>query len=687
MALTAQSAAKELVGGARDRGRGDRPAHAAPARPRHDPRVRPQDQPLRDRRGGLAARRRRREPRRADPGAGVRPPRRADRPRDRRRPADAVLQAARAARLSRTSRRSSRPCARCSSPRRRSRVLRSRVSACRFGPRSTSRTRRLRVSASGVGVGVGVGPSARFGRAGVGRGGLRPRPAGGAAPGSRGRAAGRSRPVDARAQRRRAARARRRGRAWRRSRSAAAVRGRRGGEVAVGAATAASRAARAAHERLVGRTGADPREPRPRGAESAAIRLAALAWPLGRAGCASERCGPLQRAVRPRSRTRESAPSGKPVRAGHRRATRRSAAQSAAAGARHATVATPAAGRRGVDGQRAPVPAQAVVAIRGQRAEPHGRRASRRPRRASGESSAAVVRVARRHADEHDPGATRFPPGAAARSRGSPGTSTGSESALPPGRKRHVHLPGGERRRRRDDGARARRRRRRVLATARRASQRRGDDAAGGDSAPTAPRRGARRRRRPRAAATVVAPDGAVTRGRRRGAARAARHRRRRRVGGRRRRPSPWPATAGGAASVARGFAGALASRRGVVGRPAAGRPAGRGRSRRPGRQGPRSTAAACTGPGPARRLVAGSADARRQRGPATASTSSSSVSHASAADCGRAAGSLAISTEIQSDRRGSTSGATAHAGGGTSLMWRRSTAIGARRRRTGAGR
>ena len=31
--------------GARDRGRGDRPAHAAPARPRHDPRIRPQDQP------------------------------------------------------------------------------------------------------------------------------------------------------------------------------------------------------------------------------------------------------------------------------------------------------------------------------------------------------------------------------------------------------------------------------------------------------------------------------------------------------------------------------------------------------------------------------------------------------------------------------------------------------------------
>jgi len=56
------------------------------------PRLRPQDEPLRDRRGGLAARRRRREPRRADPGAGVRLPRRADRPRDERRPADALFQ-------------------------------------------------------------------------------------------------------------------------------------------------------------------------------------------------------------------------------------------------------------------------------------------------------------------------------------------------------------------------------------------------------------------------------------------------------------------------------------------------------------------------------------------------------------------------------------------------------------------
>ena len=99
MALTAQAGGRDARGRARDRGRGDRPAHAAPARPRHDPRVGPQDQPLRDRRGGLAARRRRRQPRGADPGAGVRPPRRADRARDRRRPADALLEAARADRV------------------------------------------------------------------------------------------------------------------------------------------------------------------------------------------------------------------------------------------------------------------------------------------------------------------------------------------------------------------------------------------------------------------------------------------------------------------------------------------------------------------------------------------------------------------------------------------------------------
>ena len=76
-ALTAEKAAEHALRGARDRGRGDRPAHAAPARPRHDPRVRAQDQPRGDRRGGVAARRRRREPRGADPGAGLRLPRRA----------------------------------------------------------------------------------------------------------------------------------------------------------------------------------------------------------------------------------------------------------------------------------------------------------------------------------------------------------------------------------------------------------------------------------------------------------------------------------------------------------------------------------------------------------------------------------------------------------------------------------
>ena len=84
---------------ARDRGRGDRPAHAAPARPRHDPRVGEEDQPRGDRRGGLAARRRGREPGRADPGAGLRLPRRARPARDRRRRADALLEAARAGRV------------------------------------------------------------------------------------------------------------------------------------------------------------------------------------------------------------------------------------------------------------------------------------------------------------------------------------------------------------------------------------------------------------------------------------------------------------------------------------------------------------------------------------------------------------------------------------------------------------
>src|ERR687893_337305 len=48
------------------------PTHAAPARPRHDPRIGREDQPRRDRRGGLAPRRRRRQPRGADSGAGLR---------------------------------------------------------------------------------------------------------------------------------------------------------------------------------------------------------------------------------------------------------------------------------------------------------------------------------------------------------------------------------------------------------------------------------------------------------------------------------------------------------------------------------------------------------------------------------------------------------------------------------------
>ena len=99
MALTAERAAGDARGRARRRGRGDRPAHAAPARPRHDPRVGAQDQPLRDRRGGLAARRRRREPRRADRRTGLRRPRRAGAAGHRRGRADALLQAARGHRL------------------------------------------------------------------------------------------------------------------------------------------------------------------------------------------------------------------------------------------------------------------------------------------------------------------------------------------------------------------------------------------------------------------------------------------------------------------------------------------------------------------------------------------------------------------------------------------------------------
>ena len=72
------------------------PADPAAARPRHDPRVGAQDEPARGRRGGLAARRRRRQHRRAGPGAGLRPSRRPGPAGDRRRRADAVLEAARA---------------------------------------------------------------------------------------------------------------------------------------------------------------------------------------------------------------------------------------------------------------------------------------------------------------------------------------------------------------------------------------------------------------------------------------------------------------------------------------------------------------------------------------------------------------------------------------------------------------
>src|SRR6185503_1161590 len=78
----------------RDRGGGDRPPHAAPAGPRHDHRVRPQDQPRGRGGGGLAARRGWRQPRGADPGAGVRLPGRPDPTGHRRRRADAVLESA-----------------------------------------------------------------------------------------------------------------------------------------------------------------------------------------------------------------------------------------------------------------------------------------------------------------------------------------------------------------------------------------------------------------------------------------------------------------------------------------------------------------------------------------------------------------------------------------------------------------
>ncbi len=98
MAMTAERAAEVLASQGGHRGRGDRPAHAAPARPGHDPRLGAQDQPLRDRRGGLAARRSRRQHRRAGAGAGLRLARRARPARDGRRRADAVLEGARAGR-------------------------------------------------------------------------------------------------------------------------------------------------------------------------------------------------------------------------------------------------------------------------------------------------------------------------------------------------------------------------------------------------------------------------------------------------------------------------------------------------------------------------------------------------------------------------------------------------------------
>ena len=98
MAITAQRAAETLASQRGDRRRGDRPAHAPPAGPRHHHRLRAQDQPLRGGRGGMAARRRGRQPRGAGAGAGLRLPRLADPARDRRRRADAVFKGARAGR-------------------------------------------------------------------------------------------------------------------------------------------------------------------------------------------------------------------------------------------------------------------------------------------------------------------------------------------------------------------------------------------------------------------------------------------------------------------------------------------------------------------------------------------------------------------------------------------------------------
>ena len=66
MARTAETRRRSARRAPRGERRGDRPPHAAAARPRHDPRLGAQDQPLRDRRGGLAARRGGSQPRRAD---------------------------------------------------------------------------------------------------------------------------------------------------------------------------------------------------------------------------------------------------------------------------------------------------------------------------------------------------------------------------------------------------------------------------------------------------------------------------------------------------------------------------------------------------------------------------------------------------------------------------------------------
>ena len=75
-------------------GRGARPAHAVPARPRRHPRERPQDQQGRGAARGHALVRRRRRGVRADRRGGVRGPRRPGRARHRARHADPVQPAA-----------------------------------------------------------------------------------------------------------------------------------------------------------------------------------------------------------------------------------------------------------------------------------------------------------------------------------------------------------------------------------------------------------------------------------------------------------------------------------------------------------------------------------------------------------------------------------------------------------------